>query len=142
MVLSSASTRGQTPPPALEQYRAALLAVKGEVPQWRELINGTKIEDLSVSYADGKMIAESKDHALYDLDQIQRDTDSVCRDGRLSDEVDLVFSIRELTNGLGNLSYSLALFVIQGLAARSPRWFAARVDFRDQGTKPGSRFLD
>ena len=82
--------------PKRESFRASLLSFQKQALDWQRTIREIKVEDLPVSYAEGKVIEQDKQLALQDLQLATKLSVQIHQDESLSDEINLLATTQEM----------------------------------------------
>lgn len=90
-----------------EAFRTSLVKFQKQSVEWQTMLDSVKVEDLQVSYAQGKQIETIKDLAVQNLDLATKLANRILTSGHLSDEVNLLATILEFDHELETLEHML-----------------------------------
>ena len=88
-------------------FRASLLRFQKQSVEWRKMLDGVKVEELEVSYVEGKQIEKDKDTAVQNLSIATMLANRILNGGHLSDEVNLLTTVLDFGHQLESLETDL-----------------------------------
>lgn len=92
--------QAQAPGSNAAAFRASLQRFQSQTVKWQNDLARIKVEELPISYAEGKAIDQNKDVAALNLDLLSKLSARVLNSGHLSDEINLVATIQQLGSQL------------------------------------------
>lgn len=81
-----------------------------------------KVEELPISYAEGKVLEQNKDMVVQNLDLSSKLAARVLKTGRLSDEINLLETTHEVNSGLHDLAGLLLDVDVKDEASNKKAW--------------------
>ena len=88
-------------------FRASVIAFQSNSVQWQNDLARIKVEELSISYAEGHVIEQDKEVAIQNLDLMSKLTARVLKTGRLSDEINLLETSHEMSSQMQEIVHVL-----------------------------------
>lgn len=106
ILIGTACAYSQTPSnPAA--FQASLLKFQKQSVEWRKMLDSVKVEELQVSYVQGKQIESDKDLAIQNLDVATTLASRILTSGHLADEVNLLATVLDVNHGFESLETDL-----------------------------------
>jgi len=107
-VLPASGQTSELPHPTSAQFNAALETLNTSEVQWVKAISSVKVEELPVSYSDGKLIEDNKDLVVRYLVLAETWEARVEREHSLYAEVNLALSIQQLQDQMFDFATMLS----------------------------------
>jgi hypothetical protein len=100
----SSSLHAQLPPSNSAAFKTSLESFQKQFASWQAALSNVKVEELPINYGEGKVIDQTKDVTLQNLQLASKLAARILRSPSLDDEINWLLTISELSHGMQDLA--------------------------------------